>query len=352
MTEHTAARASAAPTIGWGLLGTGGICGRMAFALSQVADARLVAVGSRQLERSQAFAHAQRGHLPHGPVRAHGSYAALVEDPAVDVVYVGTPHPDHAPSVRLALEAGKAVLCEKPFTLNRPQALGLVALARERGLFLMEAMWTRCLPAIVEAKRLVDSGAIGEPLSVIADFGFAARLPDTHRVFDPALGGGALLDLGIYPLSLSACLLGPVEAVQAMAQRGATGVDVHLAFQARHARDRVSQGLCSLRATTGCGATVLGTTGRIEIEPQFHAAQALRVWRDAAGGASAPQVVERLERPARGDGFVPQVEEVQRCLRAGLRESPVMPLDESVALMGWMDEMRRQVGVSYPGEAR
>jgi predicted dehydrogenase len=324
----------------------------MAHALSHVPDARLAAVGSRHLARSQAFADAQRAQHPHAPVRAHGSYAALVADPAVDVVYVGTPNPDHAPSVRLALAAGKAVLCEKPFTLNRAEAEGVVALARERGLFLMEAMWTRCLPAIAEAKRLVDAGAIGEPLSVLADFGFAAPFPATHRVFDPALGGGALLDLGIYPLSLAAFLLGPVQAVQAMAQRGATGVDVHLAFQLKHAGDRVSQGLCSLRATTGCGATVLGTTGRIEIEPQFHAAQALRVWRDAAGGASAPQVVERLERPARGDGFVPQVEEVQRCLRAGLRESPVMPLDESVALMGWMDEMRRQVGVSYPGEAR
>jgi predicted dehydrogenase len=335
--------------IGWGLIGTGGICGQMAWALSHVADARLVAVGSRDLPRAQAFVDTHRERHPH--TVAHGSYEALLADPAVDVVYIGTPHPDHVRSMRLALAAGKAVLCEKPFTLNRDEAVEAVALARAKGVFLMEAMWTRFLPAIVEAKRRVVSGDIGEPLSVLADFGFEADLPATHRVFDPALGGGGLLDLGIYPLSLAAFMLGPVASATAAGQRGPTGVDVHLAFQLVHVGGGVSQGLCSLRATTPRTAVILGSAGRIEIEPPFHGTSAMRVIKAGAGYDVEP-LIERLDLPSRGgNGFVYQVEEVQRCLRAGLRESAVMPLDESVTLVGWMDEMRRQVGVKYPGEA-
>ncbi len=342
-------------TIGWGLLGTGGICGRMAWALTHVADARLAAVGSRDGARAQAFVEAEVArhpvHAQRGPVRAHGDYEALVNDPGVDVVYIGTPNPDHVASALMALAAGKAVLCEKPFMLNREQAERVVALARARGAFLMEAMWTRLLPVVVEARRLVDEGAIGEPLHVQADFGFAAQLPPTHRVFDPALGGGSLLDLGIYPLSLAACLLGPVAGVHADARIGATGVDEHLAFQLRHARGGITQGMCSLRTTTTAGATVFGTGGRIELEPPFYGAQALRVVPHAAEGFAQAGPARRVELPWQGDGFVPQVREVHRCLRAGWAESPMMPLDESVALVGWMDEMRRQVGVRYPGEA-
>jgi len=331
--------------IGWGLVGTGGICDQLAQALAHVPEARLAAVGSRELARAQAFADARRAS--HGSVRAHGSYAELVADPAVDVVYVGTPHPDHAPSMRLALEAGKAVLCEKPFTVNRREAEGVVALARERGAFLMEAMWTRYVPAIVELKRLVDAGAIGEPVSVSADFGFsAAGLPDTHRAFDPALAGGGLLDVGIYPLSFAAFVLGPVVEARAWGELGPTGVDVHTVFHLRHANGRLSEGMCSLRATTACRATVLGTEGRLEVEPPFYAGERLRLVR----GTADDSPVELIDRPWRGNRYVPQVEEVHRCLRAGLLESPAMPLDESVALVGWMDAMRAQMGVRYPGE--
>src|SRR4051812_29260931 len=194
------------PTLGWGLLGTGGICDQLAQALPFVADARLAAVGSRDGARAQAFADARRA--THGPVRAHASYEALVNDPAVDIVYVGTPHPDHAPSMALAIAAGKAVLCEKPFTVNRHEAEATVAAARRRGVFLMEAMWTRYVPAMIELKRLVDTGAIGEAVSASADFGFASgALPAAHRVLDPALAGGGLLDIGIYPLSFAAFVL-------------------------------------------------------------------------------------------------------------------------------------------------
>jgi len=336
---------AARPRIGWGLIGTGGICDQLAQALAHVPDARLVAVGSRELPRAQAFAQARLA--THGPVRAHGSYQALVDDPAVDVLYIGTPHTDHAPSMALALAAGKAVLCEKPFTVNRREAEAAVALARRHEAFLMEAMWMRYVPVMVALKRLVDDGEIGEPVSVNADFGFSAcGLAPTHRALDLALAGGGLLDVGIYPLNLAAFVLGPIVAAQAWAELGPTGVDVHTVFNLRHASGRLSQGLCSLRATTACRATVLGTAGRIEVEPPFYAAQALRLVR----GTRDDSPVERLEHPWRGNGYVAQVEEVQRCLRAGLAESPAMPLDESVALVGWMDEMRRQIGLSYPCE--
>ena len=338
------------PQIGWGLLGAGGISDQLARALSYVPDARLAAVGSRDVAKAQAFIDQPRdGEMPQGPARAHGSYQALVEDPEVDVVYIGTPHPDHIASMRLALAAGKAVLCEKPFTLNRGEAQEAVALARQHGAFLMEAMWMRYVPAMVELKRLLAAGTIGELVSVSADFGFsAAGLPATHRVLAPELAGGGLLDIGIYPLNFAAFVLGDIAAVQADAELGPTGVDVHTVFNLRHAGGQRSQGMCSLRSTTACHATILGTDGRIDISPPFYAAQQLRVARGTKPWEETP--VETIDKPWRGTRYVAQVEEVHRCLRAGLAESPVMPLDETVRLVGWMDTMRAQFGLRYPGE--
>jgi predicted dehydrogenase len=202
---------------------------------------------------------------------------------------------------------------------------------------------------MVELKRLVAEGVIGEPVGVSADFGFCADgLPASHRVLDPVLAGGGLLDIGIYPLNLAAFLLGPIDAVQAQAQLGATGVDVHTVFNLRHAGGGLSQGMSSLRATTGGLATVHGSRGRIDITPPFYAAQQLRLARGSRPPEETP--VEIIDRPWRGSRYVGQVEEVHRCLRAGLAESPVMPLDETVALVGWMDAMRAQIGLRYPGE--
>ena len=341
---------STRPRIGWGLIGAGGISDQLARALSHVPEARLVAVGSRDVAKAQAFIAQPREHeTTPQPVRAHGSYQALVDDPEVDVVYIGTPHPDHIGSMRLALSAGKAVLCEKPFTLNRREAQAAVDLARKHDAFLMEAMWMRYVPAMVELKRLVADGAIGEPVAVSADFGFsAAGLPASHRALAPALGGGGLLDIGIYPLNFAAFVLGDIVAAQADAVLWPTGVDVHTVFNLRHAGGRLSQGMCSLRATTGCHATVFGTNGRIEVSPPFYAAQQLRLARGTRPWEETP--VEIIDKPWRGNRYVAQVEEVHRCLRAGLAESPVMPLAETVALVGWMDAMRGQFGLRYPGE--
>jgi len=330
-------------TIGWGLLGTGGICRAFAEALAdEPRGATLVAVGSRDGARAQAFADAERARHPQ--VRAHASYESLVADPQVELVYVGTPHADHAASARLALAAGKAVLCEKAFTLTRAEAESLVALAHKQRVFLMEAMWTRFLPAIAAVRRLVDEGAIGEPLTLQADFGFdCSELPATHRVLDPALGGGALLDLGIYPLSLASFLVGPITGVHAQAEVGPTGVDLHTAFMLSHANGGLSQGLCSLRSTTPWRALLLGTAGRIEIDSPFFHAGGFTLHRPGQ-----PPSTQSL--PHVGNGYAHQVAHVNECLREGRLESPVMPLDESVALMGWMDAIRTQVGVRYPQE--
>ncbi|MBC7662501.1 MAG: Gfo/Idh/MocA family oxidoreductase, partial [Caulobacter sp.] len=241
------------------------------------------------------------------------------------------------------------VLCEKPSPLNRGEAEAAVAPARRRDVFLMEAMWMRYVPAMVEPKRLLAAGAIGELVSVSADFGFsAAGLPATHRALAPELGGGGLLDIGIYPLNLAAFVLGDIVGAQADAELGPTGVDVHTVFNLRHAGGQRSQGMCSLRSTTACRATILGTDGRIDITPPFYAAQQLQLARGTRPPEETP--VEIIDRPWRGNRYVHQVEEVHRCLRAGLAESPVMPLDETVALVGWMDAMRAQFGLRYPGE--
>ncbi|MGH2547899.1 MAG: Gfo/Idh/MocA family protein, partial [Thermomicrobiales bacterium] len=173
--------------IRWGILGTGGIADKFATGLQDTPDAVLAAVGSRTIEAATAFAER------FGNPRTHGSYQDLVNDPDVDIIYVATPHPIHHSAARLCLEAGKAVLCEKPFTLNAGEAADLIAYARERKLFLMEAMWSRFLPAAQRFRQLVADGAIGEPRILHADFGFRGNGDPTHRLFAPSLGGGALL---------------------------------------------------------------------------------------------------------------------------------------------------------------
>ena len=226
----------------WGILGTGGIARAFALGLKHAPGAVLAAVGSRSQGSADAFARDM------GADAAYGSYQALAAASGVDIIYIATPHPLHAQNARLALGGGKAVLCEKPFAMNRREAGQVVALAREKKLFLMEAMWTRFLPALAEVKRIMASGAIGDITQVHADFGFAATRNPAHRVNKRELGGGALLDLGIYPLSIACALLGPVDSVQAQAIMSETGVDATTAFTMKHTGGTLSVCSCSLRA--------------------------------------------------------------------------------------------------------
>jgi predicted dehydrogenase len=249
----------------------------------------------------------------------------------------------HYENVRMALEAGKGVLCEKAFTVNRRQAAELVLLARARNLFLMEAMWTRFLPALAEVRRIIESGEIGAVRQVNADLGFKADVGPEHRLFNPALGGGALLDLGIYPLSIAVALLGPVDAVLARADLGPTGVDEQTALVLRHAGGGMSVCSCSLRARLPSELTIAGELGHVRMNTMFHRAQTVTVVR-------ADGVARTVPTPYLGNGYVHEIVEAQRCWRAGLIESPGMTHADTLALMGVMDEARRQIGVGYTAD--
>jgi predicted dehydrogenase len=321
----------------WGILGTGKIARAFANALKDTPGAVLAAVASRDPATAQAFAS------EFGAGAAYGSYQQLADAQDVDLIYIGTPHPMHFQNALMALHAGKGVLCEKPFTMNLREAEQVVALARSKQLFLMEAMWTRYLPALAEVRRVIASGEIGPVHQVVADFGFKANVGPEHRVFNPALGGGALLDLGIYPLSIAAALLGPVESVRAEAQLGATGVDVQTGFTLRHRGGGMSVCCCSLQARTPCELTVSGERGHVRMNTMFHRAQSVTVVLE--DGTS-----RTVDTPFIGNGYVHEVIEAQRCFAAGLVESPGMTHDETLALMGVMDEVRRQVGLGYSAD--
>ncbi len=322
-------------TIRWGILGTGKIARAFANALNDTPDAVLAAVGSRSIDSAQPFA-AEFG------AQAYGSYQALADAPGIDIVYIGTPHPMHVENARMLLSAGKAVLCEKPFTMNRHEAEEIVALARAKGLFLMEALWTRFMPALAAVRAVIASGEIGVVTQVIADFGFSAPQDPAHRVNDPALGGGALLDLGIYPLSIAAALLGPVKSVLAQAELGPTGVDLQTAFSLRHEGGGVALCSCALNARTPAELTVSGALGHVRMNTMFHRTTSITV--------STEQGVRIISTPYLGNGYVHEAIEAGRCLRAGLLESAIMPLDETVALMGVLDTIRMQIGLRYPAD--
>ncbi|MFL6676123.1 MAG: Gfo/Idh/MocA family protein [Massilia sp.] len=321
----------------WGILGTGKISRAFAAALKDTPGAVLAAVASRNTDGAEAFAR------EFGARAAYGSYQELADAADVDLVYIGTPHPAHARNALMALDAGKGVLCEKPFTMNLREASEVVALARAKNLFLMEAMWTRFLPGLAEVKRIIGSGEIGAVHQVVADFGFKADAGPEHRIFNPELGGGAMLDLGIYPLSIAAALLGPVESVRAQAKLGATGVDVETGFTMKHRDGGMSVCSCSLQARTPCELTVSGERGHVRMNSRFHRTESLSVV--LADGTS-----RTVATPFIGNGYVHEAIEAQRCWQAGLVESPAMTHDETLALMAVMDEVRAQVGLAYSAD--
>jgi predicted dehydrogenase len=321
----------------WGILGTGRIAGEFATGLTARPDAELVAVGSRAAATAEAFG--KRFGVAHW----HASYADLARDPAVDIVYVATPHPLHAPCARLCLEAGKAVLVEKPFTVNAAEARALVDLARARDLFLMEAMWTRFLPLMARVRQLLAEGAIGEPRLLTADFGFRMEIDPRHRLFDPNLAGGALLDVGVYLVSLASMLFGPPERIATLAHLGQTGVDEQAAIVLGYADGRLAQLTAAVRTATPQEVTVAGTGGTLRIHPLWWKPTRLTI----TAGGRAP---ETIEVPFEGNGYNYEAAEAMRCLRAGRGESEVMPLAETVAIVETLDRVRAEWGLRYPME--
>ncbi|WP_460719730.1 Gfo/Idh/MocA family protein [Microbacterium aureliae] len=321
----------------WGILGPGGIARAFASDL-RTAGLDLVAVGSRRRETADAFA------ADFDVARAHGGYEQLVADPDVDIVYIATPHPAHADNAVLALEAGKHVLVEKPFTLTGAEADRVRDAARAAGLLAMEAMWTRYLPHMRRVRELLRDGALGDVRAVTADH--TQRLPSdpAHRLNALELGGGALLDLGIYPLSFAWDVLGAPERVAATGRLGETGADTEVATMLTHAGGAVSTSLSSSRAAGPNTAHVIGTEARIDIDRVWYSATSFRL--------TAPDgvVLEEFRSDIDGRGMQFQALAAEEAVTSGRLDSDLLPLDESVAIMHLMDDIRAQIGVTYPGE--
>jgi predicted dehydrogenase len=327
-------------SVRWGIAGPGAIAFGFARGLAQLDDAELVAVGSRSHDRAAGFVGRCADRF--ATAVPYGSYEDLALDPSVDVVYVATPHSRHEQDTLLFLEAGKHVLCEKPFSLSEAQGRRMVEAARSRGLFLMEAMWSRFLPAYRTLAELLHGGAIGEPQLVEADFGFRTEPDPAHRLFDLHQGGGALLDLGVYPVQLSSLVLGAPTRVSAMGRIGETGVDEQVVLLLEHEGARHSVLKAALRTNLACTARIAGTDGWIEVPAFMH----------CPGSLTVVQGRERREIDAgwEGEGLRFQVQEVHRCLAAGLTESPVMTLDETLSIARTLDAARARIGLRYPEE--
>ncbi|CAN5905667.1 Gfo/Idh/MocA family oxidoreductase [soil metagenome] len=323
-------------TIRWGILSTGNIAHQFAKGLDDLPDTQLVAVGSRSQEGADAFGD------EFGVSNRHASYEALAADPEVDAVYIGTPHPFHKDNTLLCLAAGKAVLCEKPFALNLNQARDMVAAARQHETFLMEAMWTRFLPHMVKLRKLIADGVIGEVRMLQADFGFRAAFDPDHRLFDPALGGGALLDIGVYPVSFAHALFGSPTEVKSFGNLGATGVDEEATLMLRHGAGQLALLSTTTRLNTPHVAVILGTEGRIHLQNWWRPTD-LTVYRDGHD----PQTVTV---PCPLNGYNYEASEVNDCRRAGKLESATLPLAETLDIMTTLDTVRAQWGLRYPGE--
>jgi len=318
----------------WGILGPGGIAAQFAGDLPLVPGAELAAVGSRRQQTATEFAER------FGFARAHGSYADLAADPGVDVVYIATPHAFHAEAAHLCIEAGKSVLVEKPITLDLPSAAQLVAHARDKGVFLMEAMWMRTNPAIRKIAELVENGTIGWVSAIHADFGLQGPFEADHRLRNPKLGGGALLDLGVYPLNLVHLILGAPASVQAWAHLTPERVDENTGILLGYEPGAVAALTCSINGQSRNNATITGTDGRIELPEGFFVPRTFTLHRPGR----APETFDH-EFP--GNGYQFEAAEVQRCLQAGELESPLMSHATTLEVMTLLDTIREEIGVVY-----
>jgi len=326
-------------TVRWGILSTGNIAGKFAKALKTVPGAELYAVASRSAERAEAFAR------EHGMQKAYGSYRALADDPEVDVIYIGTPHVFHLENAVMCLRAGKAVLCEKALTINAREAEEMIRVAREEKVFLMEAMITPHVPLIKKIVQWVREGRIGEVRMVRASRCIRREFSREARQLNPLLGGGALLDLGVYPIAFASLIFGkePVEAM-GTAHIGEQGSDEQGAALLQYNDGALADITFALRTETVNDAFIHGTDGYIHIDEIFAVPHRVTLY------DKERNVAETLEEPVRGQGLAYEAEEVMRCLHEGLTESPFMPLDESLRIMRIMDRIRKPWGMRYPND--
>jgi predicted dehydrogenase len=322
----------------WGILGTGGIA--TSFTTDLLATGfTVVAVGSRTQSAADSFA------ATHGIPNSHGSYEALVADPEVDAIYISTPHPFHYENAKLVLNAGKHALVEKPFTLNAREAQEVVDLAKSRKLVVLEAMWTRWLPHMVRVRELIANGALGEVRTVIADHNQHLPHDPEHRINNPELGGGALLDLGIYPVSLAWDILGQPTSVTAIsAPTASTGVDRQTAILMGYPDGQQAVLHTALDTLGPNTAAIIGTNGRIEIDSVWYTATTFTAYDE--NGA----VIERFDQPVVSRGMQYEAWALERIVAAGALEGTELPPSETVHIMATLDEIRRQIGLVYPAE--
>lgn len=328
---------SGIPGLRWGILATGGIAHLFTSDLL-TAGRTVVAVGSRRADAAEAFA--EKYSIPN----VHSSYESLVSDPDVDIIYVATPHPMHKDLAILALEHGKHVLVEKPFTLNAGEAEEVREVAAAQGLLAMEAMWTRYLPHMVRIREIIAAGTLGEIRTVMADHTQKISTDPTHRLNALELGGGSLLDLGIYPISFAWDVLGEPLGIVAAARIGETGADVEVATIMTHANGTLSTSISASQSAGPNTAHVIGTDARIDIDRVWYNAVSFRVV------APDGTVLEEYNSDVAGRGMQYQALAAERYVAEGKTDSDVLSIDETVAIMSTLDEVRDLIGVRYPGE--
>lgn len=320
-----------------GIVGTGRMADAFASSLPHASSVTLQGVASRTQDSANRFA------ARHGAVRAHAGLDALLDDDSVELVYIATPHALHCSEALRSLEAGKHVLCEKPFAINAGEARRMVSLARERGLFLMEAMWTRYLPATVRLRELMAEDVLGQLGIVVAGGAFIPPYDPDDYLFRPDLGGGVMLDAGMYLVSWASMLFGVPDRILASGRIGDHGVDEHDAVLLEHGDGGIAQLYVSLRARRAPDVLLIGEKGSIRMHPPVFAPQALTL-----SLAGEPERTESL--PFDGPGYQFEAMEAAACIRSGRTESALMPLDETLSIMATLDEIRRQIGLSYPME--
>ncbi|WP_375426263.1 Gfo/Idh/MocA family protein [uncultured Friedmanniella sp.] len=324
---------TSARTVRWGIIGPGRIARNVVRDFVHVDGAEAVAVASRSPERAQSFAD------EFGLAAAYGSYREIIAADDLDVLYIATPHPQHLVVAVAALEAGKAVLVEKTFAATLAGAERMVATAREHGVFAMEAMWTRFLPAIVAARTLIEDGVIGEVRQVQADLGVDRPFDPTDRLYDPAQGGGALLDLGVYVVSFAQYFLGSPDRVVASGSLAPTGVDAEAGLLLGYADGRAATLLATVKHQTPGAARIHGTDGWIDVHPRFHHPTTIVLTRRGHDP-------ETITRPPRGGGYAHELAEVTQAVAAGRLESAVMPLDDTLAVQRILEDAAAQLGVT------
>jgi len=322
--------------IRWGILGTGNMAGEFATGLKKVNDAELVSIGSRT--RDSALRFAEKFNVPN----IHQGYENVAKDESVDVIYIATPHNSHKDNAILGLENGKAVLCEKPFTINAEEAEMVIDTARRKNVFLMEAMWTRYIPAVVKLRELLDEQVIGDVQLMLAGGAFIPEFDPEFYLFKHELGGGVLLDAGVYLVSMASMVFGAPDKILAMGQLGKTGVDEHDAVLLEHGNGAIANLYVSLRGKSSPDLTLIGDKGRIYAHAPIFCPGKLTITADGKE--------EIIEMPFAANGYQYEAMEVGRCLREGETESSHMPLDETLQIMRTMDKIRSQFGLKYSNE--